>query len=88
MRANQTMLVDFETPWCAPCQRMKPCVDALAKARGLFVVHVDIDASPELAARDAIVGVLVLVVFKDGAQVWRHAGELDEGALAAAVPVL
>lgn len=84
---HPTALVSFETPWCAPCQRMKPRIDALATTLGLHVVHVDIDASEELAKREKVVGVPVLALREAGKETWRHAGELDDAALAAALPV-
>lgn len=84
---HSTALVSFETPWCAPCQRMKPRVDALATSLGLHVVHIDIDASEELARRERVVGVPVLALREDGKETWRHAGELEEAALAAELPV-
>lgn len=82
---HATVLVDFETPWCAPCKRMAPRVEAIAAARGLQLLRVDIDAREALAVREDIVGVPVLALYRDGKRVWRHAGELDEAALAAAL---
>ncbi len=82
---HATVLVDFETPWCAPCKRMAPRVEAIAAARGLQLLRVDIDASEALAVREDVVGVPVLALYRDGKRVWRHAGELDEAALAAAL---
>ncbi len=85
MAKHAQLLVDFETPWCAPCKRMGPKVEAAAKARGLTLLRVDIDTSEALATRERVVGVPVLALYKGGKRVWRHGGELDAKALAAAL---
>jgi rhodanese-related sulfurtransferase len=76
-------LVEYETPWCTPCRRMAPRVQAAAEARRLPLLRVNIDASEGLAAREEVVGVPVLALFRDGREVARRAGECDEATLTA-----
>ncbi len=87
----QPVLIDFHTPWCAPCKRMAPVVDAIAVdyAGKATVLRVDVDLAEALATREKIEGVPVLVIYKAGKELWRHSGEVDraivEQRLAAAM---
>jgi thioredoxin 1 len=79
------VLVDYQTPWCAPCKAMAPVVDQLtADWKGKAVVmRVDVDQSEALAAREKIQGVPVFVLYVAGKEKWRHAGEISKADLEA-----
>lgn len=79
------VLVDYQTPWCAPCKAMAPVVDQLsAEWKGKAVVmRVDVDQSEALAAREKIQGVPVFVLYVGGKEKWRHAGEIAKTELEA-----
>lgn len=83
LKSEQRLLVDYQTPWCAPCQKMAPVVDAVAGAlKGkVKVVRVDVDQSEALAAREKIEGVPVLIYYVDGKERWRKSGELPRAEL-------
>ncbi len=83
--SNKRVLVDYHTPWCAPCRRMNSVVDTVAEAwKGrAMVVRVDIGESEALAAREKIQGVPVFVVYVDGKERWRGSGELPREVLEA-----
>lgn len=83
LASEKLLLIDFHTPWCAPCKRMVPVVDALAaeyvgKAK---VMRVDIDRAEALATRERIEGVPVFVLYQAGKEVWRHSGEVKASVL-------
>lgn len=84
---ERRVLVDYHTPWCAPCRAMAPVVDALAeewkgKAR---IVRVDIGESEALAGRERIQVVPSFVLYVDGRERWRKSGELPREVLEAAL---
>ncbi len=83
LKAEKRVLVDYQTPWCTPCQKMAPVVDAFAEAtKGkVKVLKVDVDASEALAAREKIEGVPVFVLYVDGKERRRGSGELTQEAL-------
>ena len=65
---NLPVLVDFAATWCGPCQMMGPVLDQLSaeyegKAK---ILKVDIDESPELAAKYQIMSVPNMIFFKGG----------------------
>ena len=44
------VLVDFSAEWCAPCKRLKPSLDELAKENtSLKIVTIDVDQNPNIA---------------------------------------
>jgi thioredoxin len=83
LSAPGLVLVDFWAAWCPPCRRLAPTLEALAAeyAGKLTVVKVDVDESPELAARYGIQSIPTLILFRDGQVVDRRLGALPMGEL-------
>lgn len=77
-KSDARVLVDYQTPWCAPCKKMSPVVDALGEAwKGkVRVVRVDVEQSEALAAREKVQSVPTFVLYVDGKERWRKSGEL------------
>lgn len=80
IKKEKRVLVDFQTQWCTPCQKMGPIVDAL---KGVKVIKVDLDASEALGAREKVQGVPVFVLYADGKERARLSGEQTREALEA-----
>lgn len=82
IKKEPRVLADFQTRWCAPCQKMVPVVDALA-VKGVKVIKVDLDESEALGAREKVQGVPVFVLYVDGKERARISGEQTREALEA-----
>lgn len=76
-------LVDFGAEWCGPCKALEPTMQKISAAyQGKVSVYsVDIDDNPTLAAKNGVMSVPTLILFKDGRQVDRVVGLISEGAL-------
>ena len=69
----ETVLLDFSSPTCGPCQQMRPTVERL-KADGLPVREIDISREPQLAARFGVTRVPTFLVVTDGRVIDRVVG--------------
>lgn len=73
--ASGVTLVDFWAEWCGPCQVMLPKLGQFAAdAGGVKVAKVNVDESPEIAAKFRVMSIPTLIVFKDGKAVDQMVG--------------
>ena len=67
LQSKVPVLIDFYADWCGPCRMVSPIVDQIANEGGNYKVgKVDVDASPEIAAKYGVMSIPTLVVLKDG----------------------
>ena len=78
INSNKVVLVEFFATWCPHCQRMMPVVEAVKEKLGkrATVVQIDIDKYPELSQEQGVEGTPTFIIYKDGEEVWRQAGEM------------
>ena len=68
LEADKPVLVDFFATWCGPCRMVAPVLDEIATevAGNVYVYKVDIDQSPDVAARYGVNSVPTLILFENG----------------------
>jgi len=84
LRSDVPVLVDFYASWCGPCKRLAPTLEEVAaESLQARVVKVDVDESPELAARYGVRSVPSLLVFRNGQVVAKEKGAVSKSRLIA-----
>lgn len=78
--SDKPFLVDFWAVWCGPCKAVAPHVEALASsmADNVNVGKLDIDNSPQSAAKFGVRSIPTLILFKDGKPVDQIVGAVPK----------
>lgn len=68
IETGELTLVDFYADWCGPCQQMAPIIEKIAAdyEGRLTVGKVDTMQYPQLSDKYRIVGIPLLILFKNG----------------------
>lgn len=83
LKENDVVVLDFFASWCGPCIKMMPTVDKLSQELSGKVkfVKVDADASKAVIENYKVEEIPTFIIFKNGKQVKRSTGYLEEKAL-------
>jgi thioredoxin 1 len=83
IKSDKPALVDFWAEWCGPCKMIAPFIDEAATeyADKLSVVKLNVDESPNVAAKFGIRSIPTLMLFKDGAVQAQKVGSFSKSQL-------
>ena len=85
IQAGLPTLVDFWAPWCAPCRRIAPLLDTVAKEYEGKVnfVKLNVSDNQEIPSKYNVRGIPTLILFNSGKAVATHVGgDLSKTSLA------
>ena len=74
------VFVDFSAEWCGPCKTIHALLDRISGSYDgqVSFYTVDIDEAPALSARNGVMSVPTIIVFRDGVAVDRVVGAVSE----------
>lgn len=87
LQAEGLVLVDFSAPWCGPCRRMEPDLEAAAQelsGKATFL-KVNVDESPEIATQFGVQGIPNLTFLKNGQVVDTVVGAIPKATIVSRV---
>jgi len=80
-------LVDFNAPWCSPCQFQEPILKRLASIyeNRVSFYGINVDNLQNVAINLGIIGIPTLIIFKEGQEFERLVGLQTEEVLSEAL---
>ena len=84
---EKLVLVDFSAVWCGPCKMLRPSVDKVVSdySSKVELFAVDIDKNSAVANTMHITAIPLLVLYRNGKEVWRNLGLTDEETISDAI---
>ena len=77
--STDVTVVDFFATWCGPCKMISPIIEKLANdMTNVKFVKIDVDKHDDLARIYGIMSIPTLIFFKDGKEIKRHIGFINE----------
>ena len=76
LKASGPVVVDFWAEWCGPCRMIAPALDEISTTLGdkVKIVKLNVDESPNTAAKYGIMSIPTLMIFKNGEMASRQVG--------------
>ena len=79
LESKKPILVDFFATWCPPCKMLSPVLEEIATKNETFdIAKINIDENQELAIKYGIEVVPTMLIFKNGIQMDKVSGFMDE----------
>jgi thioredoxin 1 len=85
LSAPGTVVVDFWAEWCGPCKMISPALEQIGKELEgkVKIAKINVDDSPELAARFGVRAIPTLAIFKNGRVADLKVGAFPKSSLSA-----
>lgn len=75
LKSEKPVLLDFCAPWCIPCKQITKIIEELdVEQNAVKIAKVDIEECPDIALKNGVMSIPVLIFFKNGKPVDRING--------------
>jgi thioredoxin 1 len=84
---EKLVMVDFNAVWCGPCKVLKPRVKKVVKemSEQVELLDIDVDKNPAVSNYMNVQSIPLLILYKQGKEVWRKLGVADEAEMKQAI---
>ena len=74
-------IIDFWAPWCAPCKMFGPIFEKVSKDyKDIKFIKVNVDESEDICKKYGIMSIPTTIAFKNGNEVKKNVGFMDENS--------
>jgi thioredoxin 1 len=81
-KKNNFVIADFYAEWCMPCLMMAPVMENIAeKNKNVRFVKINVDDAQNLSVQYQITSIPCIIFLKDGKEVDRVIGAVDEARI-------
>jgi thioredoxin 1 len=90
LESTVPVLVDFWAQWCGPCLMLGPVLEKVAVkySNQLRVRKLNLDENRRIAADYQIMSIPCLIIFRQGMEIGRIIGFMDENRLSAKIDAI
>ena len=82
LQANDTLVLDFWAPWCAPCKGFAPVFEAVASQNeDMAFCRINTEEAKDLKEAFEVSSIPTLMIIRERVMVASHAGYMDKTAL-------
>jgi thioredoxin 1 len=78
---KEFVVVDFYADWCGPCRVITPFLEEIQSEKGIEMVKVNIDESPNIASQYDVMSIPTLAIFKNGEKVSVNIGAASKARI-------
>lgn len=83
LQSNLPVVVDFWAPWCVPCKKLTPLIEAVSGNYNGKVkfVKLNVEEASSIASSYMIMSIPAIIIFKDGTPCEKKTGLLSKAVL-------
>ena len=86
LKTNDTLVLDFWAPWCAPCKGFAPVFESVANQNeDMAFCRINTEEAKELKEAFEVSSIPTLLIIREKVLVASHAGYMDKKAFAEVV---